>query len=179
LISLIHAGDVQAFNELFNRYGRRLYWYFFKMLSRDEEKAKDFLQDLFVKIIEKVHYFDTGKRFSSWIYRIATNMCLNEYKVQGKWLEKSEQIAFVAGSEIEEPTIDQKIDRDNFKKRVSRELTEMDPDTKSIFILRFQENMSIKEIGKIVSLPEGTVKSRLFYAFKKLAQRLQPFNQNG
>jgi RNA polymerase sigma-70 factor (ECF subfamily) len=179
LISLIHAGNVSAFNELFNRYGNRLYWYFYKMLNRDEEKSKDFLQDLFLKIIEKAHYFDSGKKFSSWIYTIATNMCLNEYKMRKIRTEKADLVSSYVGIEMDYPTIDQEIDRERFKNHLLRELDGINSATKSIFLLRFQENMSIKEISKMVSLPEGTVKSRLFYTVKKLAQRLQPFHQTG
>jgi RNA polymerase sigma-70 factor (ECF subfamily) len=59
---------------------------------------------------------------------------------------------------------------------LSQELDQIRPETRSIFLLRFQENLSIKVISQIVALPEGTVKSRLFYATKKLAHNLHHFN---
>ena len=180
LILLVHAGNVSAFNELFNRYGQRLYCYFVKMLNRDEEKAKDFLQDLFLKLVEKLHYFDTGRNFSHWIYKIATNMCLNEYKVQKiKHSKSNVALLSLANQEVGayEPNVEQKIDKENFQRCLAQELKKINPETRSIFILRFQENCSIKEIGQIMSLPEGTVKSRLFYTIKKLAHKLHHFNQ--
>jgi len=180
LIPLIREGNVSAFNELFQRYSERLYLYLLKMLHGDEEQANDSLQELFLKIIEKGHYFDSKRNFSTWIYKIATNMCINAYKAQKIRAEKADKISIEAlASEHanKDPTIEHEIDRDRFEKMVMRELNGFNSETKSIFLLRFQEDLSIKEISKIVLLPEGTVKSRLFYTIKKLAQRLQHFNQ--
>jgi RNA polymerase sigma-70 factor (ECF subfamily) len=179
LIPLIHAGNVSAFNELFNRYGQRLYCYFVKMLDRNEEKAKDFLQDLFLKLIEKLHYFDAGRNFSHWIYKIATNMCLNEYKVQkNKHSKSGVEVWSVANQKVAayDPNVEQQIDKEKFQLCLSQELEKVNPETRSIFLLRFQENCSIKAISQIMSLPEGTIKSRLFYTIKKLAQNLHHFN---
>jgi RNA polymerase sigma-70 factor (ECF subfamily) len=180
LLLHIQGGNVAAFNELFHRYSKRLYFYLFKMLSGDEEKAKDFLQELFLKIIEKGHYFDSKRSFSTWVYKIATNMCLNAYKAQKIRAAKiNEQIRYppVDGTNKIIEEIDQRIDRENFNKLLTRQLNRINPVSKSIFLLRFQENLSIREISKIVSLPEGTVKSRLFYTIKKLAHQLHHFNQ--
>ena len=177
LIPLIKNKNRAAFNELFNRYSQRLYWYFFKMLNRDEETAKDFLQDLFLKIIENARHFDAGKNFSSWVYKIATNMCINEYKKKKMHTEKNDRIFTETENTIKYPHNDEKIDEEFFRKRVLKVLNTMDPETKSIFLLRFQEGMHIKEISRIILLPEGTVKSRLFYTVQRLAQRLQLYNQ--
>ncbi|MDP7122228.1 MAG: sigma-70 family RNA polymerase sigma factor, partial [Candidatus Marinimicrobia bacterium] len=69
-----------AFDELYARYSSRLFHYFYRMLGGNPEKARDFLQDIFFKIVENPDRFHTGNRFSSWVFTIAHNMCKNEYR---------------------------------------------------------------------------------------------------
>ena len=64
LIVAITNGDSSAFNELYKRYNERLLYYFYRMLWNDKEMAQDFLQDLFIKIIDKPHLFDVERKFS-------------------------------------------------------------------------------------------------------------------
>ncbi len=80
LMISVHHGDVYAFNELYNRYSKRLLYYFYRMLGSSQEKSRDFLQDIFIKIIERPELFDTTRKFSTWIFSVAHNMCKNEYR---------------------------------------------------------------------------------------------------
>ena len=80
LMKLIQGGDASAFNELYDRYSKRLLHYFYRMLGQKEDKAQDFLQDLFLKVIDKTDFFDTDKNFSTWIFTVAYNLCKNEYR---------------------------------------------------------------------------------------------------
>ena len=80
LMESVEVGEETAFDELYNRYSKRLLVYFYRMLGGNEEKAQDFLQDIFVKIIEKPHLFGSKNRFSSWVFTVANNMCKNEYR---------------------------------------------------------------------------------------------------
>jgi RNA polymerase sigma-70 factor (ECF subfamily) len=78
LIPLVVTGDDKAFNELYLRYNQRLLYYFYRMLGNSNDKAQDFLQDIFIKVIDKAHLFDNSRKFSTWIFSIAYNMCKNE-----------------------------------------------------------------------------------------------------
>src|SRR5438270_11355736 len=80
LMALMGNGNTRAFDELYERYSRKLLNYFRKMLNNNTEKAQDFLQDLFIKILEKGSYYDSTKNFSTWLYALACNMCKNEYR---------------------------------------------------------------------------------------------------
>jgi hypothetical protein len=80
LMGLLGRGDIAAFDELYDRYGGRLLRYFHRMLGRDEEKAQDFLQDIFLRIVERPELFSLDRRFSTWIFSVAHNMCKNEYR---------------------------------------------------------------------------------------------------
>jgi len=180
-MELIQQGDKAAFNELYQRYSQRLLYYFYRMFGGDEEKAQDFLQDLFLKIIEKPEQFISKHKFTSWIFTVAHNMCKNEYRRLDvrKIIEHEVNLDSVSsgienGCNPVEQTVDQKI----FENHLVRELKKMNPDYQTAFLLRFQENLTIKEISEILECSEGTVKSRLFHTTRKLMNRLNEFNPN-
>ena len=76
----VQSGEPRAFEVLYDRYSERLLNYFYRMLGNHRENAHDMLQDLFLKIINKPHLFNPEKRFLTWIYTVAANMCKNEYR---------------------------------------------------------------------------------------------------
>ncbi len=177
----IQQGDTAALDELYQRYSQRLLYYFFRMFGGDEEKAQDFLQDLFLKIIEKPEQFISKHKFTSWIFTVAHNMCKNEYRrldvrkiVENEVNLDSVSSEFENGCHPIEQTVDQKI----FESQLVRELLKMNLDYQTTFLLRFQENLTIKEISEILECSEGTVKSRLFHTTRKLMNRLNEFNPN-
>ncbi len=179
LMQCIQRGDVSAFNELYDRYGKRLLFYFFRGLGGDEEKAQDFLQEVFLKVVEKPGLFDTKRRFSTWIFTVAYNMCKNEYRrlEVRKTVENNMDVDKVShDSQSEHHQIEQNMDQGRFKKKLSEELEKFEDGHRSAFLLRYQQNLSIKEIGEILGCSEGTVKSRLFYTTRKLARKLTAFN---
>ena len=178
LMEGIKIGEMQAFDELYLRYSKRLLHFFFRMLNRDTEKAQDFLQDIFLKIVEKPHLFDTQKRFSTWVFTVANNMCKNEYRRLQVRQDGSIYVGDfnVTENDIVLPKIEQQIDSKHFKKMVVEELANMSEVKRSVFLLRYQEQFSVKEISEILHCSEGTVKSRLFYTTKTLAEKLQAYN---
>lgn len=165
----------KAFDELYNRYSKRLLNFFYSKLNYDQEKANDLLQDLFLKIIEKPELFDTNKKFSTWIYTVAYNMCKNVYRSNCKGNNYDINLL------KELPTFDKfnnKYDVDFFIDSLNTELNNLSKKHKQTFNLRHKDMLSIKEISIVMNCSEGTVKSRLFYATKELSKKLQIFNVN-
>lgn len=173
LISFISKGDEGAFNELYMRYSQRMYAYFFKMLYQDKELAADFTQSLFLKVFEKAKNFNSDYSFSTWAYTIASNMCKNEYRRQGRPdpVIKMPLLAF----NITEAKGPANLDSEIFQKHLQAAINELEEKHKQCFVLRYQDEHSIKEIAEILDCPEGTVKSRIFYALKKLSEKLADF----
>jgi len=171
---LIH-GDKKAFDEIYRRYAAPLKGYFKRMLWRDDEKAEDFVHDLFAKIIRKPDAFDTKRSFKTWVYTIACNMCKNEYKKQE--VRKNTSIGFDQHYNIsdEKTNLIKEIEFNQFGEAFSEKLNELDAKHKEVFTLRHVEGLSIKEIAQIVQINEGTVKSRIFYATKQLAKLLKEY----
>jgi len=176
VMQLVINGDSKAFEEIYKRYAYKLLNYFHRMLWKDREKAEDFMHDLFHKIVEKPYLYDPSRSFKTWVYSVANNMCKNEYK-------KQEIRKTSAKYEIKEEILkgesdvdyDRKIDFKIFNQVLHRELDQFNEEQKETFLLRYMEELSIKEISEAMSCSEGTVKSRLFYTLKKLTPKLKSF----
>lgn len=166
LMQSIKSGKEAAFDELYARYADKLYGYFYKMLWQDDEKANDFTQEVFLKIIEKPHLFDVSKRFSTWVFTMANNLCKNEYRKN-----TNQQKAYNGFSYLQEELTEydfKKMDNELFINKINEAIETLDDSQKSCFLLRYKEELSIKEISEIENCPEGTVKSRIHHATKKI-----------
>jgi RNA polymerase sigma-70 factor (ECF subfamily) len=173
LMSAVHNGDINAFNQIYSRYSKRLLNYFFRMLGNCREKSQDFLQDIFVKIIEKPEQFDTTRKFSTWIFSVAHNMCKNEYRrlsVRSNIVSENNlaQIPFISEPEIYESVL--------IANQIFAEIANYAENEKTAFLLYYKEDFSIQEISKVLSIPEGTVKSKLFYLRKRVLKKLQLYD---
>ena len=170
LMQQIVSGDQAAFSELYLRYKSRMYYYFYRMLGNSADSANDFLQELFMKLIEKPESYNPAYSFSTWFYSVANNMCKNEYRKRGIRQEYQEaealepQLDYLSDTAIEHVQVVEKI---------FTTLDSLGEEHRSAFLLRYREGFSIKEVAEILELPEGTVKSRLFYAKKLLAEKLE------
>ncbi len=176
LILLVRKNDVDAFEELYARYSTRILNYFYRMLSGNHDKAQDFLQDLFLKLLQKAHLFKETERFSTWIYTIAHNMCRNEYRNQSVRLKAIQNGNIDVEMSNESESTSQNIDIKLLKRALDTEVNKLDENHRTTFILRFQENMSIKEISQVLNCSEGTTKSRLFYTTRDLTIKLKEYN---
>lgn len=180
LIPLIAKGKEPAFDELYSRYADKMYAFFYKMLYQEPALAADFCQSLFMKIFEKAESFNSSYNGSTWIYTIASNMCKNEYRRN----EKTAPIRYIH-QPLPNPQLNTvqpkgpiKLDAEIFQIKLQVALNKLEEKHRMSFILRYQEDKSIKEISAILSCPEGTIKSRIHYTLKKLAEELYLFNPN-
>ena len=173
LMSLLANGGKAAFDELYKRYATPLLNFFYRMLNGEREKAEDFLHDLFLKIIENPQRFDHSRKFSAWFYSLAANMVKNEYRNAQLHSEHLQILGNLHNETTRqnEETIDKKL----FYDYLQIEISKLDAETRTLFNLRFEEEMSIKQIAGILECPEGTIKSRLFYLTQQLAKKLSIF----
>lgn len=181
LRELVVRGDERAFAAIYDRYHRRLLSYFHRMLWNDREKAQDHLQDLFTKLATRPQSYDPARPFQTWLFSVANNMCKNAYRHQAVVREAAEQLRARSSSEgldRVEAAGGVGVDRAHFRDRLDEELDKLDPDHKATFVMRFHEDMPIKEIAAAFGCSEGTVKSRIFYTLKKLAERMKEFDPN-
>ena len=165
----IAAGSSAAFDELYSRYGQKLFGYFFRMLWKNKELAEDCTQELFIKLIRHAGSFREDLNLSTWLYSIAHNMCKNEYR-------KEEVRNKYAKMNTQQTTVETRnMDLSRFKEAVHTCIKDLEEEKRSLFVLRFQEQLSVPQISLILSIPEGTVKSRLFYLLKEMKEKLKDF----
>ncbi len=176
LMELVVRGDERAFGALYDRYHGRLLNYFHRMLWHDRERARDMLQDLFTKLAQRPASYDPARPFQTWLFSVANNMCKNAYRHEE--VVKAAAIHLRHEPDREEATNGIGVDRALFRDRLDEELDKLDPDHKATFVMRYHEDMAIKEIAAAFGCSEGTVKSRLFYTLKKLAERMKEFDPN-
>nr|WP_321485621.1 RNA polymerase sigma factor [uncultured Draconibacterium sp.] len=170
-MTAIKNGNQSAFSELYERFNQRLYYYFFRMLGNDKEVANDFLQDIFLKIINKPELFKPGYKFTSWIFTVAHNMCKNEYRHREvrKIINNDENPdQFIT----DENSYEETLKKEQLITQLFTEIEYMEEDQRAILLLKYKENFSLKEISEILELPLGTIKSRLYYARVELTKKL-------
>lgn len=170
LMQQIVSGDQAAFNRLYHRYKDRMYYYFYRMLGNSSEQANDFLQELFMKLIEKPESYNPDYSFQTWFFSVANNMCKNEYRRREVRKEYQTMEALQTKLDYISET---SVEPEQLLEKIFLTLDQLGEEHRAAFLLRYREGFSIKEVAEILDLPEGTVKSRLFYAKKILAEKLE------
>ena len=176
LMIAIRKGDQRAFNEIYERYSGPLLGYFIRMLWKDREKAEDFVHDIFAKIIKKPELFDPERKFKTWIYSVAKNMCKNEYKKQEVRKNTTNGLDEFYAVSDEKSNVFGEVQDVFFRAEFEESMNSLDEKHSEVFKLRHMDGLSIKEIAEVLEISDGTVKSRLFYATKYLAESLKEFN---
>jgi RNA polymerase sigma-70 factor, ECF subfamily len=182
LIEAAKAGNIDAFNKLIKKYTQTIYSFSFKV-CRNEEKAKDTLQDTLINIFKSLKTFDGKSKLSTWIYKVVTNNCL-----MIKRSEKSHRTVSVDELQIdpEYNSAFESYQESPSKKTLNTELkTKMDEAIKKlpvkyrlVFLLRDVEGLSIDETRQILNLTVPVIKSRLFRARNFLKKELQEYYEN-
>jgi len=168
----IANGKSEAFNELYKRYGDKLYRYFLRLLNNNV-LAEDFTQDLFIKVMQNAIGFNVEKKFSSWIYTIANNMCRNEWRNKNN---REAIFAQISNDTVVKQQLHQQIDKKVLQNKLAIELQKFNEEDQLIIHLRYDQELTIQEIALIIDVPEGTIKSRLFYLMKKLSLKLKVYS---
>jgi len=165
LIQALKKGEEKAFEVFVQRYGDRLYRSLYFTL-RDEEKARDLVQDTFVKVIRYITNFNGRSKLYTWVYRIAANQMKDEFKKRQAEPMDAEDLP-IATEHVEEDAV-----RQYHHRQVARGLREIPFIYRQVLVLYYFEEMKIREITEVLAESEGTVKSRLFRGKKALKEKL-------
>lgn len=171
LMQKFQKGNKQAFEELYKRYSNRIYAYFMRLFNNDQQRAQDFTQDAFIKVIDKKLSFDTKRKFQPWLFTIATYMARTSFRDE----KLTEDVSDHENKNPYQP--DQ--DLSNIKSLVRNNLHVLSYAQKSVFILRIYHDLSVKEVADIMNCSEGTVKSRMYHATQNLASQIRQIEAHG
>jgi len=161
LISRVAAGDEAAFRQLYERYGDRVFRYALTLV-RNLHLAEEVVQETMVAIWRGAGSFKGGSRVSTWIFGIARNQAhaLLRREVRGERVPEES---------LTLPDPAEAVEREN---RVLSALAKLPPDQREVVVLAFYEGLSYREIARLLGVLEGTVKSRMHFAKRKLREAL-------
>ena len=163
LSSRFAGGDETVFEEIVNRYSRRVYQLCYRIL-RNQEEAQDMAQEVFVRVYEKRGKFRGRSALYTWIYRIATNMCLTRLKktrIQTVPLEAVE-------ATLEAKPDDTGPDYSRLEASVREAMAELPPRQRAVFAMRFFDKLSFKEVAEASGTTVGAAKANYHHAVKHL-----------
>ena len=173
IVRKVLDGDANAFETLVLEYEKNVYNIALRMTGNSEDAA-DMTQEAFIKAYNSLQAFRGDSKFSVWLYRIVSNVCLDFLRSKNRRPTVSlsvedddgedTQLDVADESQSPELLLDRKLTRDS----VRRGLDSLPPDYRQILLLREIQGLSYDEIAQALSLEVGTVKSRIFRARKRL-----------
>ena len=166
-------GDVESQRLLFEAYKDRVYSIAFHFTG-NEATAKDVTQQVFVKLMTNMHQYRTGASFSTWLYRLVANACVDEYRKHRHFAPFDDD----AGAAIPAPgRADDALNERETAEAVRRAVGELAPKLRIAVLLRYFDDLSYEEIGEALGVSTGTVASRLSRGHRILARRLGPLRR--
>ena len=178
LIRRCKRGEEAAFAELLTRYRSAIYGLCYRM-TRSAEDARDLGQEVFIKVFSLLERYDESFPFSSWIFRIATNHCIDHLRRNRLRFLSLDGQTGPDGEPMEMPIPDKGprpddvIERSEAMARLEEVVAELPPHYKAIILLRHDQELSYEEIATVLDLPLGTVKARIHRARAMVQQMLQ------
>jgi RNA polymerase sigma-70 factor (ECF subfamily) len=170
IITACQQGDREAFRLLFETYKDRVFSIAFYSLG-DEAAAHDISQQIFLKLMTRIGQFRGDSEFTTWLYRLVVNSCLDERR-------KGRRFAAVSEFELMSVSDNRKSQESGYARReiaesVRKEIRGLKPKMRLPILLKYIEGLSYAEIAEVLGCSRGTVASRLNRAHKALAKKLE------
>lgn len=178
VIKRCKRGEEEAFAELLARYRNAIYGLCFRM-TRSQEDARDLSQEVFIKVFSLLDRYDESYAFSSWIFRIATNHCIDHLRRNRLRFLSLDGQTDKDGDAIEIPLPDKGpkpdtlLERREAMERLEEIVEELPPHYRVIILLRHDQELSYEEIATVLDLPLGTVKARIHRARNMITRMLE------
>lgn len=180
-IARAQQGDVAAFRKLVERHQRRAFAIALSLV-RDENDARELVQDAFLRVYRSLHSFQGGSSFFTWLYRIITNLGIDLMRKPGRQLVDLDEWRFEGdeAKEAEFPLLSRVdgsdpldvVRRREIAGRLQAALDALPPYHRGVIIMREVEGLSYEEMATIMGVSKGTIMSRLFHARQKLQKAL-------
>jgi len=178
LISKSKAGDIAAFEELIEAYQKKIFNFAYRMIGNYDDAA-DLAQEALIRIFKSIGGFKEQSSFSTWIYRITTNVCLDEIRKRKNKKEYSldEEVQVDDGQlkrqvMSEDPGPDDIVEREELRSIVINAIDKLPKEQRIVITLRDIQGLSYDEIAQVLDCPDGTVKSRISRARQALKKVL-------
>ncbi|MEK4487671.1 RNA polymerase sigma factor SigW [Psychrobacillus sp. FSL H8-0484] len=176
-IKQVLKGDKDAFAEIVDLYQHRLFQVCYRMLGNRHE-AEDISQEAFVRAFINIHTFDQKRKFSTWLYRIATNLCIDRIRKKKPDLYLDAEVKGTEGLDMysqiaaAEELPEEELMKLELQDRIQYEISRLPDKYRSAIVLKYMEELSLQEISEILELPLGTVKTRIHRGREALRKQL-------
>lgn len=164
-------GETDHFEELVRRYQQPVFAIIYRMTSQYQE-AEDLTQEVFLNIYQKLYQFDTSKKFSPWIYRIAVNTCITAMRKKNKVVNINFDESYIRqyDTNINYHYTDPELvfARKELKEEIKLAIENLPPNYKSVIILRYQMDFNNQEIADILGVSKENVEVKVHRARKAL-----------
>ncbi|MBX3211925.1 MAG: RNA polymerase sigma factor [Labilithrix sp.] len=178
-------GDRAAFAQLLRRHQTALYNFALRQV-RVPQVAEDVVQESFVRVVQNAGDFKHEARFTTWVYTITRNLCIDHLRKRA--LRKHPSLDESRGEDGDGPTLGEQtadprasVEREatatELKQRIARAVDTLPDEQREVFLMREIANLPFKEIAEITGVPENTVKSRMRYALERLQEHLAEYEE--
>ena len=181
LVLRAKKGDNLAFQQLVMKYDRHVLNIAYSYRNNKDE-ADDIYQEVFLRVFKGLKNFQSRSKFSTWLYRITVNVCIEQKRKEkvrdheslDKYNESETEGTVLSdlidgGSRTDKNTLDNEVNS-----LIRSEVDKLPPQLKMTFMLKYYHGYKIREISKFMNCTEGTIKSYLFKSSRKLRQNLHP-----
>jgi len=168
IIEACRRGEREAFRSLFEAYKDKVYSIALRF-SDDEALAMDIAQDVFLKLFSSIGEFRGDAAFSTWVYRLVVNACLDHRRRAWRLIPIADNLLAVLRAPGDSLN---RLLHSEMRQRVRGAVDKLSPDLRMVVVLRYTEGLSYEEIAEVLGCATGTVASRLNRAHKALEKRL-------
>ena len=189
LMAMYAAGTTEAFEVLLGRHERGVFNFILRS-TNNRARSEDLTQEVFFRVIKSAPKYQTSARFTTWLYTIARNICIDQSRRKSTKLEVSidKPIGRGDGTGKERTILDSvvapraesggvEVVKKEFRDRLKHALEELPEEQREVFVLREVSGLKFREIADVVGVPENTVKSRMRYALETLRGHLEEFRE--
>lgn len=168
-IQQVLAGDKQAYANIINKYKNQLYATILRM-TKNPQDAQDLVQDAFIKVYRNLDKYDGSGSFAGWLYRIAINHCMDEFRKKSHTTIQLEIDETKAVNREHPEVIFLKKEK---SRQLERLISTLPEDERLIILLRYVNEISYEEIGEVMDVPLSTVRNKLHRAKIKMRETVR------
>lgn len=177
-IKQVRKGDQNAFAEIVELYKDKVYQISYRMVGNRHE-AEDISQEAFLRAYINIHSYDINKKFSTWLYRIATNLSIDRLRKKKPDFYLDAEVAGAEGLTLYSQVAadgmlpEEKVESLELQETIQVAILKLPAKYRSVIVLKYIEELSLKEISEILDLPIGTVKTRIHRGREALRHQLR------
>ncbi|MFC7062955.1 RNA polymerase sigma factor SigW [Halobacillus seohaensis] len=177
-IKEVKKGDQSAFEDVVSFYQNKVYHICYRMIGNSYE-AEDLAQEAFIRAYTNIASFDENRKFSTWLYRIATNLTIDRIRKRKPDYYLDAEIKGTDGLDmysqlaVDQALPEEEVESLELQTHIHREILALPPKYRSVIVLRYLDELALQEISEVLDIPIGTVKTRVHRGREALRRRLR------